>query len=144
MAISVVWIDNQFPGAIGLYTKSSDPSGIYNCVAFAASDDTEWWSHFPGYKWPARRSPLIDALVEVFLSLGFQKFGATETMSEPGYDKVALYELNGFWKHAARQLPNGKWTSKLGPDEDIEHDTPECLGGNFYGTIHCIMRKART
>jgi hypothetical protein len=29
----------------------------------------------------------------------------------------------------ARQLPNGKWTSELGPDEDIGHEDPYCLEG---------------
>lgn len=142
MGISVAWIDAQFPAAIGHYSKSSDPTQEYNCIAFAAGDDTEWWSHLPGYKWPARRSPLIDSLVEVFVSSGYQQGHASDTALESGVDKIALYAKARMWKHAARQLPTGKWTSKLGPDEDIEHDTPECLCGDTYGTIHCIMRKA--
>ncbi|MCI0637958.1 MAG: hypothetical protein L0Y72_23715 [Gemmataceae bacterium] len=36
--------------------------------------------------------------------------------------------------HAARQLPTGRWSSKLGPSEDIEHDL-HALEGEIYGTI---------
>ena len=98
----------------------------------------------PQYHWPANRSPLISSLVEVFLGLNFENLGIHGSRElESGFIKIALYERNGHWKHAARQLPNGKWTSKLGPDEDIEHDDPECLCGQNYGTIHCIMRKAQ-
>jgi hypothetical protein len=60
---------------------------------------------------------------------------------EEGFDKVAIYAQGGRWTHAARQLPDGKWTSKLGPDEDIEHESPTELVGNLYGQVHCIMRR---
>ena len=42
--------------------------------------------------------------------------------------------------HAARQLPSGKWTSKLGDADDIEHNTLEG-GMRFlacYGTAKQI------
>jgi hypothetical protein len=89
------------------------------------------------------RSPLISSLVAVFQFLGFEERPPTETELEPMFEKVALYAKADMWKHAARQLPDGRWTSKLGPDEDIEHDAAECLCGDSYGTVHCIMRKAR-
>jgi hypothetical protein len=41
----------------------------------------------------------------------------------------------------ARQLSNGKWTSKLGQDEDIEHENLEGLVGEIYGSVVCIMKK---
>jgi hypothetical protein len=44
---------------------------------------------------------------------------------EAGLEKVALYaDEHGEWTHAAPQLPDGWWTSKLGPEEDILHRTP--------------------
>jgi hypothetical protein len=142
MAISVAWIDAQFPAAIGRYSKTSQPTPQYNCIAYAAGNDTEWWSHLPGYKWPANRSPLIASLVAVFSSLGYEQSQVDDTKWEIGINKVAIYAKNGMWTHACWQLPNGSWASKLGADEDIHHDTLECLCGDFYGTIHCIMRKA--
>lgn len=139
------WFEKLCPAAIRKYAKTSEQDDNYNCVAWAATGSTtEWWSHKPGYRWPAaNRSPHIDSLVAVFLGLGFQKLPASETAPEPGYEKVSLYERNGQWTHAARQLPGGKWTSKLGPDEDIEHDDPGCLCGGGYGVVHCIMRRPR-
>lgn len=139
------WIDAQYPAAAGRYQITSPTDDDYNCIAFAAGCDTEWWSHQPGYRWPAQRTPLINALVAVFAGLGYENREPSDNAIEAGYDKVALYVKRGMWCHAARQLPSGKWRSKLGPDEDIEHDTPECLcgDGNAYGAVHCIMRKAR-
>ena len=139
------WFERLVPSAVGKYTKTSEP-GDYNCIAWAAvGSTTEWWSHWPGCKWPTpNRSPHVDSLVAVFLGLGFERRPASDATLEPGFEKVALYARNGAWQHAARQLPDGKWTSKLGPDEDIEHDDPGCLCGQAYGSVHCIMRRPRT
>jgi hypothetical protein len=57
-----------------------------------------------------------------------------------GYLKVALYESNGFYTHAARQLPDGRWTSKLGKAEDIEHDDPHAVAGGIYGEVARYLR----
>jgi hypothetical protein len=58
--------------------------------------------------------------------------------------KVAIYASGGELTHAARQLPDGQWTSKLGDLEDIEHDTLEALKCEEYGKPVLIMRKAST
>ena len=47
---------------------------------------------------------------------------------DAGYEKIALYALqndNGVLvpTHAAKQLRDGRWMSKLGGLEDIEHNT---------------------
>ncbi|HLL89079.1 MAG TPA: hypothetical protein VK324_07225 [Tepidisphaeraceae bacterium] len=141
----IEWFERQFPSAVGRYAKTSDEDEEYNCIAWAATGEkSEWWSHGPGYKWPAaNRSPLVGSLVAVFLGLGFEERPPEDTAVEPGFEKVALYARHGMWKHAARQKTDGKWTSKLGPDEDIDHDSPECLCGDSYGVVHCIMRRAR-
>lgn len=44
-------------------------------------------------------------------------------------------------RHAARQLPNGRWTSKLGDHVDIEHAALDAVGGDFYGEPAVFMRK---
>ena len=138
-----MWIDNQYPRlAKEGYTITSDPDGEYNCIAYAAGDMTTWWSHVNGYHWPnASRTPAISSLVEVFEGLGFEQCG--NATYEEGFEKVALYVKNGDWKHASIQLQDGAWSSKLGPDEDIRHDTPESVSGDSYGEIHCIMRRRR-
>jgi hypothetical protein len=52
--------------------------------------------------------------------------------------------LNGFSPlYAARQLPNGRWTSKLGEWEDIEHALHD-LTGMVYGSVVLVMKRPRT
>ena len=62
---------------------------------------------------------------------------------EPGVEKIALY-ANAVGKptHGARQLANGRWTSKLGKREDIEHALHD-LEGELYGTVVRIMKRPR-
>ena len=63
---------------------------------------------------------------------------------EPGFDKIALYvDDEGVPTHAAKQLINGAWTSKIGDLEDIEHQRLEGLaGGGFaYGSVRMFLRK---
>lgn len=135
----MTWIDEQFQSARGLHEITSDPESLYNCIAWATGDNTDWWSHKSGYKWPAKRTPMVTSLIAVFRSVGFKK--CENGSAEEGYEKVALYAKYGVWKHAARQIRSGKWASKLGEDEDIEHENPECLCGDDYGEIYCYMRR---
>ncbi len=65
-----------------------------------------------------------------------------DTSPQPGYVKVALYGSGFTHTHAARQLPTGKWTSKLGKGEDIEHDTPGDVAGGVYGEVMEVMKRA--
>jgi hypothetical protein len=47
--------------------------------------------------------------------------------------------------HMARQLTSGRWTSKLGELEDIEHLTLEQLSGSDYGqAVQFLKRKLPT
>jgi len=47
---------------------------------------------------------------------------------EPQFQKLAIYARDdgqhdgGQPTHVARQFPNGRWTSKIGELEDIEHE----------------------
>lgn len=45
------------------------------------------------------------------------------------------------YTHAARQLPNGLWTSKLGQLEDITHATPQVIAGSDYGEVMQFMKR---
>ena len=55
-----------------------------------------------------------------------------------GVRKVVLYADGNEWTHAARQLPSGRWTSKLGDYEDIEHDTLDGFE-EHYGRRRYLM-----
>lgn len=61
---------------------------------------------------------------------------------EDGFEKVAIYALSFIVTHMARQLASGRWTSKLGELEDIEHASPAELEGQKYGTVVQYMRRA--
>lgn len=84
--------------------------------------------------WPAgvAREETLPAFVAAFATLGYAST-ADETY-EPGFEKIALFANAGFPTHAARQLPEGRWASKLGFLEDIEHDLQD-LAGTEYGEV---------
>lgn len=112
----------------------------YNCIAWSVENTERWWQ--PGVYWPIRADPDdygLGILVEAFRSLGFEECEGANL--EEGYEKVALYGSTLLYTHAARQLANGKWTSKLGRSEDIEHETPDDLAGGVYGELHQFMRR---
>jgi len=119
---------------------TSPPSTSYNCIAWAVGDTQNWWQ--PGLHWPFPPHPLDDTITElkrVFETLGYQE--CSDGGLEQGFEKVALYGLAGSYAHAARQLSDGLWTSKLGNDDDMEHDTPEAVAGGIYGQVELFMKR---
>jgi len=125
------------------HRDTSPPTVDYNCIAWAAEDTENWWQ--PGMVWIPADWPADDfglgALEAVFRSLGYADCGQDAGL-ESGSQKVALYGSGFVYTHAARQLPSGKWTSKLGKGEDIEHSTPEDVGGGLYGEVVQLMKRA--
>jgi hypothetical protein len=79
-------------------------------------------------------------LEQAFLSLGYED--CDDGSLESDYEKVALYGTTLFYTHAARQLSNGRWTSKLGRAEDIEHDTADDVAGGLYGKVAQFIKRA--
>jgi hypothetical protein len=116
----------------------------YNCIAWAASNDEQWWEPDPlgTYYWPndLKREYSLDVYVKLY-----EKFGYTICKSsrvEKLFEKVAIYvSEDNVPLHAARQLKNGKWTSKLGKHHDIEH-TLKGLQGKVYGSVAVILKRA--
>lgn len=107
-----------------ILTETSPATKDYNCIAWAAEDDTKRWDIDPYgiYYWPPavprRRS--IEEVTSVFESIGYET--CNDESVEPGFKKIAIYaDSSDLPTHVARQLPNGKWTSKLGDFEDVEH-----------------------
>lgn len=119
------------------------PSDAYNCIAYAAGDTSQIWDDDQPNYWPpgVERSPTIDGLVAVFRRLGFKRCRSNRL--EAGYQKVALYSQQGNWTHAALQMPNGLWRSKMGAGELIEHQSPLSISGPEYGNPYTYMRKRR-
>jgi hypothetical protein len=111
---------------------------IYNCIAWAAGEHSFWW--WPGRFWP-KNVPAAEtrlAFIKAFSTKGYEQCASSEL--EAGYEKVCLYEKLGRPKHAARQLKNGMWTSKLGMDHDISHEL-DGLSGNRYGKPVIFMKR---
>lgn len=54
---------------------------------------------------------------------------------------MEIYSDGMEYTHAARQLEDGRWTSKIGAHQDLEHITLDCLLGDEYGqTVHVMKR----
>ena len=96
------------------------PSEQYNCIAYAAGDTSKWWDHNANHYWPTHvtRSSSIESLKEVFAGLDFEQ--CQDSSAEEGYQKIALYEQQGVWTHAAVQHPAGPWRSKMGQGPVID------------------------
>ena len=112
----------------------------YNCIAWAVNHSDRWWQ--PGVYWPtdvSRDDHGIGTLVAAFSEIGFEE--CKDDALDDGYEKVALYGSGFMYTHAARQLPDGRWTSKLGQLEDITHQTPEVISGGDYGEVVLFMRR---
>lgn len=122
---------------------TSPSTAEYNCIAGAAGDTERWWWPISGSfaYWPLN-IPLqetLEAFIEAFAVLGYSPCEDTEF--EEGHEKIALYVDNsGKPTHAARQLSNGRWTSKLGKGQDIEHEL-DGLNGSGYGTVAQVLKR---
>jgi hypothetical protein len=88
---------------------------------------------------PAPRLETIAAFVAAFGTLGYQPCEASA--AEPGYQKIALYALGGNPTHAAHQLSDGRWSSKLGRPVDVAHRL-DALDGPLYGKVVLFLRRA--
>ena len=56
---------------------------------------------------------------------------------------MVLYMLDGVPTHAARQLTDGTWSSKLGRFHDISHSI-DGLSGNEYGRPVLYLRRKKS
>jgi len=131
------------------YSSKSDKSAAYNCIAYAAGDETRKWEGYRelGYHWPedAQEGHSLDALISAFQHLGY--IVCDSDTLESDFEKVALFaDKDGLWTHAAKQCEDGQWTSKLGNLEDIIHRTPHAIAGPdpAYGEVVCYMKRRST
>jgi hypothetical protein len=135
------------PTLVGHYRKTSAATIQYNCLAWALGITWAWFQHderTAGYYWPPgiKREWTFTAIREIFSLHGYDQ--ETNAQLEPGWDKVAFYlDSDGIPQHFARQLENGKWTSKLGDLIDVEHDDLECLVCPLYGGLGPILKRKR-
>jgi hypothetical protein len=129
-------------------TRFVDPGVTpYNCIAHAAGvSDRWWWPDDPLAFWPpdAPSETTLDSFIRAFASLGYHH--CEDPILDPQFEKIAIYvDKDGSPTHAAIQLENGRWSSKLGEWEDIMHDYGALTGdsGDEYGRIAVIMRREK-
>ena len=127
------------------YAITSPPDRRYNCIAWAAGDQTRWWwpdASECGY-WPESlsREWTTSAFIAAFATLGYAVCETGELAD--GVEKVALYVANGRPTHAARQLDDGAWSSKCGRAEDIRHVLTS-LAGEIYGEPTIFLARPRS
>ncbi len=125
------------------HSITSPASDNYNCIAWAyeVSNRLMWPGGYPDYYWPSDviGTDELRALIQLFLDAGYEECETSE--QEYGFSKVAIYGNEEGPQHAALQLASGRWTSKLGSYEDIEHDTLEVLEGKLYGQAFVFLKK---
>ncbi len=139
-------IESCFPGLqTTTFAVTSAATRDYNCVAWAAGDTTRWW--WPDLEdgddvayWPEgiANEETVDAFITAFSALGYVPCAGEE--KEAGFEKVAIFANGAAPTHIARQLPTGRWTSKLGQREDIEHDL-HAVEGDAYGMVVRVLKR---
>ena len=117
----------------------------YNCIAHAAGDSRRFWdpARSPEAYWPkgVPRSYTLEAYEAAFATLGYKKCGRDNSL-QAGIEKIAIFANDNGPQHAARQLENGSWTSKLGVLEDICHPLLQ-IEGTQYGMVASVMWRPR-
>lgn len=140
-------LERLFPRLRGVpYEITSPAQPDYNCIAWAAEDDSRWWEPdaFGLYYWPESvpRLYTLEAYAGAFRLFGFED--CENPAVEEGWAKVAIFATqDGLPTHAARQLPDGTWTSKLGRLEDIKHPDLDHVSGADYGNPVLILRRRK-
>lgn len=135
-------------------TETSGRTRQYNCLAWAVGETTRRWEPDPYYiyYWPpsAPREMTIPAFVAAYGTVGFAP--CPDGTLENGVEKIALFaslwrsfnrELIEIPTHAALQLPTGRWTSKIGDFEDIDHMTVDAVRGPLYGSVSRFLSRLR-
>ena len=124
-------------------TSKADPT--YNCIGHAA-ETTQWWEPVKviggNVYWPpsAPFEPTVNAYTKAYESIGYEQCANGD--NEEGYLKVAIFVKNGVPQHAARQISETEWTSKLGQALDIAHPL-KAVEGAIYGQASVFLRKAK-
>src|SRR5262249_31187994 len=124
-------LERTFPNLrVSGYRTTGPATNRYNCIAWAAGDQDAWWQpELTDAYWPEGipADGTVQCLVSLFQSLGYQVCASPEL--EQDFDRVAIYAKGAEYTHAARQLADGSWTSKLGHSMQIEHAALDALTG---------------
>lgn len=142
-------LEDAFPNlrASG-YRITSPAAETPNCIGWALHDTSSFWdpalTGFRGvYYWPPGipRTDSLEAWIQLFELHGYRECESAELEAQT--EKIAIYaDASEVPQHVARQLRSGAWTSKLGSDDDIEHQILDGLVGTVYGTVVKVMKRS--
>lgn len=123
------------------HRTTSPPSLSYNCFGGAIVGGEVLMGPERGYIWPsgAPANHNLSSFEIAIAEYGYQPCDSSAL--DPGWEKIALFGIPDHVDHAARQLSSGRWTSKLGKEEDIEHDTAEAVCGGVYGPLLAFFKR---
>jgi hypothetical protein len=128
------------------FSITSQPDRKYNCIAWAAGETDRWWQPAVGYYWPngVEMAASIESLVAAYATIGYERCESGDF--EDGWEKIAIYRKGFSYSHAARQLKEGIWTSKLGESYDISHELRGLTGEgpNAYGEVAVFLKRRRS
>jgi hypothetical protein len=118
-------------------------SASYNCIGWSVGNTRAWvWPT------PSDQSPTLYDFDSLYGSYGFRRVNALDFKRAPSTDKVVLYAMRKSdgsiaLTHAALQLRDGSWASKLGSLPLIRHLHPNDVAGPSYGVPYVTYVRAR-
>jgi len=138
----------DFPNSLGSpFGITSPKDKFYNCIAYVYGDYRRWYwpSSFlvPPYFWPPAipRVVHVNSFIQLYSSIGYQVCQHGDLQA--GVEKLAIFGFDALRpKHAALQLVDGNWSSKLGENHDVSHSIQNISGGT-YGNVLAYMSRAR-
>lgn len=139
-------LEGSIPGLTAAdYELTSEACDDYNCVAWVAGDTRRRWDdENEDLYWPVNailRDGTFASLIEALQTLEFEACASGEY--EDGFEKVAIYGSEGKWRHAAKQLPDGRWSSKCGKLDDIAHRYLTDVNCEDYGTVYGFLKRKK-
>ncbi len=111
----------------------------YNCVMWALHID-HIWKDF-GYSDDGYLNPdqTTTPYINFYKENGFVI--CENALLEDGFEKICIFSNRGNFSHVSRQLADGRWASKMGNYEDIEHSAVTDVGGVGYGNPEFYMKR---
>lgn len=133
-----------FPLLLNFELIPNSESIEYNCISHTLNIDNDiCWPYDENNYWPVKRELNKESFDSFYEYHGFEKIDFLDFSYDPKYIKVALYCKKGIPTHAAIQINENFWESKVGELGIIKHDLFE-IENETYGEATQIYRKLKS